>query len=271
MTLIIDPQKTGKKLIAYLNPEIKKVLIPFPHGIGDVVLFLAPFQHLKLQYPNIHFDIGLSKGLDQESIVPNAILIDGNWENKYKDSDYDLIFVCHFPMENTNDLTKTKAEICCIQELGIEPTSAHLPIKPKPLVAVHFHMTCLPGLSNAEEPIAKLIWEDIIFANCTPIECHFEHVFHNPINKKYDFVDTHMRNCKPKIDTLMSLLKNCFAFIGVVSGNFHLALSILPYNKVMLLERELKAQHFTKLPIMTANLKNYKREVKDWLINLQKE
>lgn len=265
MVKIIDPQKDKLKLVECLNSNIHKVLIPFWHGHGDVVQFISVFKRIQNLYPNIKFDIGLCKGLDQEKIIPDAVLLEGNWREKCVEWDYDLVFCCNFPLEDIKNPNVTKSEVCCREELGIEPVSSHFHLKSKPLVALHFQQTSIPFMSNAEEPVAKLIWEDVISMNCVPIECHMLHIFHNGSNSLYHFVDTHLRNCAAKTDTLMSVIGSVFAFIGVVSGPFHLALSIKPWQKVMLLERELPAGCFTKLPIATANLKNYKHEVKDWL------
>lgn len=262
--MIIDQAKGDGLLTEYLD-KVQKVLLIFNHGLGDMTMFRAPFLSLQKLYPHIQFFVGMARNKGQESLIVNAVPISGNWKNLEKD--YDLIYFCHFPMENTHDSSKTKAEICCLKELGIPPVSEHLAIKPKPLVACHFQITSVPELAGAEEKVAKIIWEDIK-QTCTPIEVHFEHSFHNPVNKKFDFVDFHVRNCPAKLDHLISLIASCHAFVGVVSGPFHLALSILPYKRVFLLEKKLKAGHFTKLPIATASLTNYKNEVRDWLNSL---
>ncbi len=264
---ILTESKDGMKLHEHLaTGGYKRCLIPFWHGVGDVVMFLPILKRLREMHPRMTIDIGLCKGLDQETFVPDAILLDGDWREKHEALGYDLVFPVNFPTENLGDTSKTKAEISCIEEIGIPPVCGHLRLKTKKLVAVHFQITSVPWAANAEPDVARQIWNDIKAAGFIPVETHFQHVFHNPANEKFDFVDNHVRQWTPKIATLMALLSSCHAFVGVVSGNFHMAMSVLGPTKVMLLEKDLKAGHFTKWPIATANLKDYHGEVKDWLI-----
>lgn len=265
VTRLIDPEKGDGKLADHITGETKRVLIVFWHGVGDVVMFRAPLQALRGRFPWVTFDLGLCAGLDEETFVPDAVLLGQSWRSDVTAMDYDIVFLCHFPVEQLDDLTLTKAEQSCIVELGIEPTHGHLPITPKPLVGLHFHATSMPWAANADQTVARLVWEDVLAAGCVPIETHFEHVFHNPVNGKFDFVDYHVRGCRARLDNLIALLGGCRAFVGVVSGNFHLALSILGPDRVMLLERALKAPHFTKHRIATADLDNYRGEVRAWL------
>lgn len=266
----LTESKNGLKLAEHLDTgRFKTVLLPFFHGVGDVVMFLVILDALRARYPEIRIDLGLCKGLDQEVFVPGAVLLDGDWREKALTLGYDLVFPCNFPLERMDDLTKTKAEVCCEEELGIPGVAGHKPLAHKKLVGVHFQMTSIPWVANAEAPVAELVWNDVKEAGFVPIETHFQHVFHNPSNERYPFVDTHVRNIAPRIETLMALLGSCRAFVGVVSGNFHMALSVLGPDRVLLLERDLKASHFTKSPIATANLKDYKNEVMDFLRGLK--
>ena len=267
---IITDAKEGKKLVEYLDTgEFKKVLLPCWHGVGDIVMFNAPLTYLRNKYPNIQLDVGLAKGLQEEHILTDSVLLEGDWAETVKQSDYDLVFSCHMPLEDLNDATLTKAEVSCIQELGIPPISGHLAIRRKPLVGVHFHNTSVSWLTNPTEEVAQKIWNEIIEANCIPVETLFQHAFYNDTSKKFDFVDAHVRNWTPHLDTLISLLSTCDFFIGVVSGNFHIALSVLPYQNVALLEKDLKVGHFTKLPVEGINIKQYEEgKVKEWLLNM---
>ena len=266
--MLIDPSHGQGKLVYHLKENVKRVLIVFFHGLGDTILFQAPFRKLKEDYPNIHFDLGLARGLDQEALFPDSVLLDGDWREKSDTLGYDIVFACNFPLEDIKNPNKTKAEICCEEELGIVPVSGHPILQPKKMVAVSFQMTSIPWVSNAEEEVAKQVWQDIVDAGFIPCECLMTHVFHNPENKKYDFIDKSIRTWPAKLETLAAFMGSCHAFVGVVSGNFHLALSVLPPQRVMLLERELRVGHFTKMGLATANLKNYKNEVKKWLETL---
>lgn len=262
---IVDSEQGDGRLTDYLHGQVRRVLIVFRHGVGDLVMFLSPLQLMQRLYPQVHFDLALAEGLDQQAIYPAAILLDGNWKQRIGAMDYDIVFICHFPMEDSRRLSTTKAELCCEKELGIKPTNGHLGLTAKKLVGVHFQATSVPGLANANQEVAGRVWNDIVDAGFVPVETHFEHVFHNPVNTRFDFADNHVRTWTPRLSTLMALLGACEAFVGVVSGNFHLALSILGSRRVLLLENELKASQLTKDRIATASLKNYRGEVRSWL------
>lgn len=258
--------KNGMKLTEHLDTgKFKTVLLPFFHGVGDVVMVLPIVARLRELYPSVTFSLGLCRGLDQEVFVPDAVLLDGDWREKALTLGYDLVYPLNFPLERPEDTSLTKAEVSCLEEVGIPGVSGHFPLKPKKLVGVHFQMTSVPWVANADPEVAEKVWNDIKEAGYVPIETHFQHIFHNPANERYPFVDTHVRACNPRIETLMALLGSCHAFVGVVSGNFHMALSVLGPNRVMLLEKDLKSAHFTKDKIATADLKNYTGEVKAWL------
>lgn len=262
----LTESKNGLKLTEHLDTgKFKTALLPFFHGVGDVVMVLPIIAALRARYPEILIDLGLCRGLDQESFVPDAVLLDGDWREKALTLGYDLVFPLNFPLEKPGDITYTKAEISCLEEVGIPPVCGHLKITPKRLVGVHFQMTSVPWVANADKDVAEKIWNDIKEAGFVPIETHFQHIFHNPVNERFDFIDTHVRACAPRIDTLMALLGSCAAFVGVVSGNFHMALSVLGPKRVMLLEKDLRREHFTKDDIATADLKNYTGEVKEFL------
>jgi hypothetical protein len=265
---LVKEAKDGKKLVEYLDTGIfQKVLLPCWHGVGDIVMFMAPLQYLKNKYPHIQIDVGLAKGLQQLNIIPDGVEIDGTWEKDVHEMNYDLVFLCHMPLEDANDMTKTKAEVCCERELGIPPIAGHLHIKSKPIVGVHFQNTSVGSVANVSEEIAQKVWNEIIEAGCIPLETLFRHGFHNPGNEKFPFVDNHVRDWPARLETLISLLDRCDFFIGGVSGNFHLALSLLPYNKVALVENKLRAEHFTKFPIQTFEIDNYQDgKVKEWLL-----
>ena len=263
--MICEPQKDGVTLVTRLETgQFKKIIIPFWHGCGDVVMFMAPLKALRERFPHIKIDVGLCKGLDQKTLMPDALEIEGDWRDTLQ-KDYDLVAQINFPIEKLDDETKTKAEVCCIEELGIEPICGHLPIKVKGLVGVHFQCTSVPWVANADPEVAEKIWNDIKECGYVPIETYFTHCFSNPSNGRYPFVDTHLRDSVARLDTLLAILNKCDYFVGTVGGNFHMVLSVMGPERVMLLEKDLKKEHFTKWPIATANLKDYKGEVKTWL------
>lgn len=270
MAEIYEPEKQSIKLAQKLREgNYKKIICVSWHGAGDQCMIRAPIKALREMFPDIIIDVAVCKGLDQKSIIPEAIEVEGNWRETLP-KEYDLVVQLNMPLEKIDDLSVTKAEVCCEEELGIPKTWGHLPIKRKKLVGVHFNNTSVSWLTNPDEITAKEIWQEIIEAGCVPVETLFQHVFYNDTSKKFDFVDNHVRGWPAKLDTLISLLGACDYFIGVVSGNFHLALSLLPPEKICLLEKDLKAPMFTKLPIKTTDIKNYKKgEILRWIKRTQ--
>jgi len=271
--MIIEPLRDTKKLVNYLDEiEPKSVGLVFYHGLGDLVMFLNPFEKIKELYPKTKFQLILQSGLSFEDVCPDAYFLkDGDMENLNK-LPYDIIAKIHFPMSE-GQIEFSKGGLCCKEELGIEPTGGHraIPRGKNRLVGVHFNITCLPDSCNPDEETAKRIWQDIIDAGFIPIETHFEHVFHNPVNTKFDFVDCSVRHVQPRISTLLGLLNQCFAFIGVVSGNFHCALATLPTERVFFLQKHFKLECFSRLPVARASILpgEYNNEVKEWLIKLE--
>lgn len=273
MAKVIEPFYDEKKLNVYLSEDKpKEVLIIFWHGVGDLVMFLNPYARLREYYPDIKFTLAVQKGLGFEDIVPEAILIDGDYFDKLEDKPFDLIAKVHFPMSE-NQIIHTKGEFCCLHELGIPPICGHrnIGVGANRLIGVHFNITCLPDSCNPSEETAKLVWEEILEAGYIPIETHFEHTFHNPVNKKFEFVDCSVRKVKPRISTLIGLMNSLTAFVGVVSGNLHTALATLPSSRIFFLEKHFKLECFTRLPVARASIKDgeYKRdELKKWLAEL---
>lgn len=275
--LVCEPLK-DKVLVSSRIQEIdpKTCLLIFWHGVGDLVMFLPLFYQMRHLYPGIKFKIGVPAGLTYPDIFDptytmgedlDYIELTGDEVNvTTADLPYDLIAKITFPMSE-GQARYTKGEWCCIHELGIPPFCGHGYVRPRetPIVAVHFQITCLPDSCNPDRDTAERIWNDVLDCGFVPIECHYQHIFHNPVNAKFDFVDSTVRRSKPVLRSLTGILGHARAFIGVVSGPFHVALATMDPRRVMLLEKDFTAPMFTKLKIRTANLRDYKNEVKDFL------
>lgn len=262
----IEPLKSEKKLKYYLDMgEYKTVAIFFGHGVGDCEMFQIILEKLKELYPDIQFKMALQKGLDEETIYPDAVF--ANSREEAQKLDFDLVAQVNFPVESDPNLTKT--ELCCKTEIGIEPINGYvkLPDFPSPLIAVHFNLTALPELANTPEEVVKKVWEEIKSREAIPIETHFEHCFHNPVNKRYDFVNRHVRDCKPRIASLIGLIQHCSAFIGCVSGNFHIAMATLPHNRICFLEKKIPLERFTRdKAVKKINVEKYvDGSIAEWL------
>lgn len=267
------------KLSHYLNEmKPKKVGLCWGHGLGDEILFLNVFDKLASLYPDIEFTLILQKGLGFEELDPD--IVGGNKKVIYSSdlsyneetSEYDIIADIDFPMsEGRIDITK--AENCCISEIGIDPVCGHkkLTTGKNRLIAISYHITCLPDAANPDEATAKMIWDDVLSEGFIPLEMYFTHVFSNPVNKMFPFIDCTVRRVKPQVSTLIGLIESCAGVISVVTGNLHVSLSILPDNKIFFLQKHFKLESFTKRTgIAWASIMpgEYKNEVKSWLQTL---
>lgn len=272
---VCEPDKDGVKLverIAEKNP--RRVLLIFWHGVGDLVMFLPVFEAVKLAYPEIRFALGVPLGLSYCDLVPDALELTGEETNDTTAGlPFDLVAKITFPM-NEGQNVYTKGEFCLLHEIGPLPGRAEGPLNrshgriathPTRLVPVHFNITCLPDSCNPDAETAERVWNDVLGAGFVPLECHFQHIFHNPVNVKFPFIDATVRRCRPELASLIGLLSRARAFVGVVSGPFHVALSVLGPERVLLLEKDFKKEHFTRLPIRSANLRDYKNEVAAFL------
>jgi len=222
-------------------------------------MFMPIFWRLQDLYAEVKFDLYLECG--QECVFDSFPDKEG--------PDHDYVFHLDFPMSEGSGLTK--AQKCCIDELGIEPLSeiAPLPKVESPIVSVHFQGTALPNSVNCPEETARQIWQEILDAGKIPIEAHFRHTFHNPVNTRYGFVDRHVRYCHANLDNLIGLIQSSFAFVGIASGPFVTALSIMP-GRTFYLERNHAATDYVKhLDIRSAHVDSYEDgTVKEWLTSL---
>jgi len=245
----------------------QRVCLIFWHGLGDLVMFIPCLEQLRKLFPDIEIDLALQKGVGQEYLAPDAILI----SNANQDIDgYDFTFQIHFPMVEHMKGLWTKAEWCCMQELGIDRVSYYpqLPQGQSKLVACHFQATALPKPINPDEATAKQIWQEIIDAGFIPIESLFKHTYFNPVNKKFDFIDSHVRAVPASIEKLIGLLQSCFASICVASGNLPISLSIMP-QRTIYLEKEYPIACYTKEKIASVNINDYKKgSVKECLCTM---
>ena len=244
-----------KKLIEYLEPG-QRVLIRFGHGWGDTLMFMPIFERLQDLHADVHFDLYLECG--QEDIFPTFPDKEG--------PDHDHVFHLDFPMAEGSGFTK--AQKCCVDELGIDPISeiAALPKKASPIVSVHFQGTALPNSVNCPEEVARKVWQEVLDAGKIPVETHYRHCFHNPDNTRYGFIDRHVRYCDANLNSLIGLIQASFAFIGIASGPFVTALSVMP-TRTFYLERNHAVTDYVKhLEIRSVHVDQYEDGmVSEWL------
>lgn len=239
---MIITEYSRKKLVEYLEPNIK-VLIDFPHGLGDDVMFMPLFLKLKELYPAVQLDLKLAAG--------RADFFGGHepLEN------YKYIFKITFHETPDKGGNKTKPEFCCIHELGI-PFTEQLDFtwKPEPVsspfVAVNF-MCNSNSNYNVSYVIAKKIYNNIRDNGLIPIEIYFEHPQYNRNNGKYDFIVASTRGVKPSVEVFVGVLQQCRAFIGVNSGSLCMATAMYPSKVIHLHTRHSFSFYHKKDDIVT--------------------
>jgi hypothetical protein len=256
-----------KKLIEHIKSGCR-YLIRFGHGLGDTIMFMPLLDKLRADYPDCIFDLFVTCG--QEEIWASA--------SDLRPPGYDAIFVLHFPMSEGSPILKQHR--CAISEIGMDMDDlidvsevAELPPMPSPLIALHFQGTALPNSVNCPEPVAKQIWQEVKDFGKVPIEVHFQHVFHNwSANPKYPWIDVSVRNYRATLPNLFGLIERCSAFIGVASGPFVVALSIMP-ESLLYLQRNHPLSTYTKREdIQSVDVMNYRTGmVTRWLERLNKD
>lgn len=249
----------------------KKVLLPYGHGLGDLIMFIEPYKKLREFFPEVEFTLALQKGLGFQTldndIVGNVLYTDNLAYDEDTD-EYDIIADIDFPM-NEGQTELTKGQYCCVHELGIPPNEVIYPklkCSRNRLIAIQFHITCLPGACNPDRDVAEQIWNDVLEMGYIPIEMHFSHVFDNPENKKFDFIDSTVRRSQPQICSLVGLIEQCAGIISVVTGNLHIAIANKQPERIFFLEKDFKLGSFIKNDkIARVDVREYKGEVKEWL------
>lgn len=257
MVRVVDYK--DKRVVDYLKAGLN-VCLSFRHGLGDTVQFQPLYETLKRLYPDVSWNLKCYNG--QEEI----------WDEGPGEP-YDYWFEIAFPSsEHLPD--KTKPQLCCEVELGIDYADVPEPLSapPKmdfesPLVAVHFQSTCDPTI-NIPWAVAQRVWNGVLQAGLIPIEVHFKHRWHNKLNEKYAFINTTVRDAEARMSSLIGLLSRCRACIGVNSGPFYLAKSMgLP---VLYLRTKYTQEHYLRNPGGLSLMKNQIREetVSKWLNSL---
>lgn len=248
----------------YAPAESKGELLVFHHGLGDVLLFLPLFY--KLRETGKH-NIAFQEGLGFTPLVEGSIETPAG-DFDYASLGYDSYQIVRFEMSEGTDLTKT--ELCASKEFGIEPdalSALKKHVSANKVIGVHFQGTCLPGATNPDEATAKMIWDEIKEAGYVPLEVNFEHLFHNPVNVKYDWVDRSTRGIAPDVNILLAVLSGCRGFLGVASGVWVAATEV---NKnSCFLEKGHKLENYFREDGDRIDINNYRKgSVKAWLSTL---
>ena len=273
---IINCKQSGNTITSYIEEyEPKRVLLIFFHGLGDFLGFRGVYKYLVDEYPDVEFVYGLDKNMGYEKFLLEHEKYDLLDRADINIDNYDFGFEIAYTQNREGELCK--AENCMLEEVGsfdpLPTPHQPVPVMPPRLVPVHFFSTWGPsafGMVGREETAHK-IWSEIIQAGLIPIETHFEHTYSNPDNKNFNWINAHVRGVKCDAENLMSLIQNSYAFIGVISGNIHAALSSLPREKVLALTTYMPSRALGE-GVSSINIDNYEEgSVFEWLINVDRK
>lgn len=247
-----------KKVAEYLREDNPgRVCLFFWHGLGDALMFANALVALRNEFPDVVIDLALQDGVGQEWIFPDAILVSGAEQLL---DDYDFVFHVHFPMSEFERPPRPKAEKCCEDELGIAPECGHpvLPGVTSPFVGFSFHATALPDHAGATPDVAERMWAETEGSGLVPIEVMMEHVFHNPQNGQLACTARRtLRGLTPRLAVMAGVVAQCAAFVGASSGPLHLALSLLPANRVGFIQRKFDPITVTRQRMKVFDVDNY--------------
>lgn len=225
----------------------KDVAIVFLHGLGDVLMFSSVWDYMLRSLPGVKFTLFLLSGF--EPLIPGS----RTWTGDACLSGFDVAYVLEFPMsEGSGEL---KSEKCARLELGIDgPFDVDsLVLDGRRIVAVHFQATALPGACNAPEPVARRIWEILVEKGMVPIDVHFTHCFHNPVNVLYPWAVTNVRGQPPSVEKLYSLIEAASVVVAVASGPMVMTLAINP-GKLIYLENHHKISDYTRKKVSSVKV-----------------
>jgi hypothetical protein len=254
-----------KKVSDYLNTgKYKSALFIFHHGLGDCVMWQPVFHEIKRLYPSINIYQNLHCG--QGSLFSSA---------SGDKSLYDIVFCIGFPCNDIAHPEYTKAEYCCIVELGITPPNTAVRLNNEfqtPIVGTHFFSTSCPTTQGIPEWAARKIHSAILEEDFIPLDTDMRHVWANSCNKRFSWNTCSIDMAKADLVKLSGVIQNCRGFCGAASGNLLLATTLLPTYKILYIKNNMPLETFTRLPLLTVDINKYDAGVvTEWLRRLKED
>lgn len=254
--VIRHPVTESVTLASIMRPGIK-VCIVFPHGLGDVVMFRPVLEKLRRTYPDalIHF-------MPRDSYP--------EFDDHSDDIDYDVAFWLDYYVA-TAGVDFTKNDLCCSQELGISPPLTDLPEAKggyrSPWVGIGCTSISCSNLNTPTAWEARQVNEGVLEAGFIPVDTAMVsngHVFERPSPMACS-----LRKVEGTYAKLAGVIERCHAFIGTISGAYHVAQSLLPGRTLMLCPRAGEWRRLYRNAPVHMNLRDVTKEsIRDWLLSL---
>jgi ADP-heptose:LPS heptosyltransferase len=253
---IRHPVKENVTFASLVRPGMK-ICIAFPHGLGDVVMFRPTLFRLRRCYPDtvIHF-----KPRDSYP----------EFDDHVEGMEYDLVFWLDYYVA-TASCGQTKNDLCCIQELGIPLSIEDTPMAiggfRSPWVGVGCTSIACPGQNTPTTHEAKELNDGIIEAGFIPLDTAM-------VSNGFKFerrspMAVDLRKVPGTYSKLAGILERCHAFIGTISGAYHVAQSLLPGRTLMLCPRAGEWRRLYRNAPVHINMRDITKEsIRDWLLSL---
>lgn len=257
----------GKTVMDYVESGSKSILIDYPHGLGDVIMFMPHFKAFakKCQKKGVNVDIRLNEPFRYLHETPD--------ESRF---DTVIWFPARFNERETALKGMTKPQANVVYDLGDEynPDLDYTDpiIKPlserTPFVGLNFCCSCYPKEGNCCERTARILWEAVQGAGFIPIEV-FVPKTNRSENIRFSFVKTSMRDIGLGIPRMMSVMSCLRGVASVSTGSWHYGMAAYP-ERTLYLRNQFDEKCYTNKKCLAIDVNNPDRAViGQWLENLK--
>lgn len=264
--IIFDNKFTDRKItIKDYCKDGAKILILYPHGLGDVLMFYPYFKKFKSLYPNCVIDIKVNELI--KSMFPPVM----------NENDYDyVVWIPAYFNEVEKNCLMTKPECNAVLDLGIEYQKelqyTECIEASGNIVGFSFFNSFHPKEINCPYEIAKKLWKIVEDNGLIAIDLFVpkEKSASKPLNQKYDFVDWSMRTKGIGIQKMIGLMGSLAGMASVATGNFHFGMTVYP-DRVLYIEKDFSYKKFTNKEILCLNVKKPDYGiVNEWINRIKK-
>lgn len=258
----------GKTVADYIKDGAKNILIDYPHGLGDLIMFYPHFKAFCEQHKDCRIDLKPADAF--RSLLPET-----DDEQSYEVS---IQFPARFNERTTKLQGYTKPECNVKFDLGgeynpeldyteplVKPVKGH---EYSPFVGVNFFCTHFPAEGNCPENIARSIWDKLLENGFIPFEL-FIPKMRRVENIKYPFIRTSMRDIGPGIDRMMNVMASVRGVAAVTTGTWHYGMAAYP-ETTLYLQKAFKVTSYTRKPALVLDVNRPDKAVlNEWIERLK--